>query len=158
MSAKRFYPVTLDEKAEVLSTLGDSPAAYRYENAHGQRFIVYCFDLTTPYPENALVRSYCRQRQLIDGLEWAGRRKLPAVCPGQPDLYMTCKRTEDGLAVGLWNLSVDVISDARIRLDGAYTALEAFNAAGAIEGDGVLLSSDIMPFSFVGFTVRNTKN
>lgn len=158
VSAKRFYPVTLDEKAEVLSTLGDSPAAYRYENAHGQRFIVYCFDFTTPYPENALVRSYCRQRQLIDGLEWAGRRKLPAVCPGQPDLYMTCKRTKDGLAVGLWNLSVDVISDARIRLDGAYTALEAFNAAGAIEGDGVLLSSDIMPFSFVGFTVRNTKN
>ena len=104
------------------------------------------------------MRSYCRQRQLIDGLEWAGRRKLPAVCPGQPDLYMTCKRTKDGLAVGLWNLSVDVISDARIRLDGAYTALEAFNAAGAIEGDGVLLSSDIMPFSFVGFTVRNTKN
>ena len=58
----------------------------------------------------------------------------------------------------MWNLSVDVISDARIRLDGAYTALEAFNASGAIEGDSVVLLSDVMPFSFVGFTVRNTKN
>ena len=53
--------------------------------------------------------------------------------------------------------SVSELVDLSI-LDGAYTALEAFNAAGAIEGDGVLLSSDIMPFSFVGFTVRNTKN
>ena len=156
--AEHFYPVTPAENAEVLSTLGGSPAAYRYENALGQRFIVYCFDLTTPYPDNALVRSYCRQRQLTDGLEWAGRKKLPAVCLGQPDLYMLCKRTESGLAVGLWNLSVDVISNARIRLDGQYAALETFNADGAIEGDAVALSSDIMPFSFVGFTVRNTKN
>ena len=158
VSANRFYPVTPDEKAVVLSTLGDSPAAYRYENAKGQRFLVYCFDLTTPYPENALVRSYCRQRQLIEGLEWAGRRKLPAVCPGHPDLYITCKRTEKGLAVGLWNLSVDVISEAHIRLDGAYTALEAFNTEGTIDKDSVVLSSDIIPFSFVGFTVFNTKN
>ena len=158
VSANRFYPVTPDEKAIVLSTLGDSPAAYRYENANGQRFLVYCFDLTTPYPENALVRSYCRQRQLIEGLEWAGRRKLPAVCPGHPDLYITCKRTEEGLAVGLWNLSVDVISEAHIRLDGAYTVLEAFNAEGTIDKDSVVLSSDIMPFSFVGFTVCNAKN
>lgn len=154
-TAERFYDVALKDGAEVLSTLQDKPSCYRYENAAGQRFVVLCFDMSTPYPTTGLIRSYCRQRQVIEGLEWAGRRRLPAVLMGEPDIYITCKRHEDALAIGLWNLSADVISDARIRLDGAYSALELFNAEGRLEGDQIALESDIAPFSFTGFVVKN---
>lgn len=154
-TAERFYTVTLADSAEVLSTLHDLPSCYRYENAAGQRFVVLCFDMDTPYPTAGLIRSYCRQRQVIDGLEWAGRKKLPAVLPGEPDIYITCKRQGSDLAVGLWNLSADVISDARIRLDRVYTALELFGAEGALEDDCLTLKSDMAPFSFTGFVVKN---
>lgn len=154
-NADRLYPVTLAQKAEVLSTLHDMPSCYRYENAAGQRFVVLCFDLTSAYANTGLIRSYCRQRQLIEGLEWAGRKKLPAVLLGEPDIYLTCKRQADGLSIGLWNLSADVIPEARLRLDKAYSALSLFNAEGTLEDDHVVLSSDIMPFSFTGFVLKN---
>ena len=104
----------------------------------------------------SLSRSYCRQRQLIDALEWVGRRRLPAVCPGHPDLYMMAKRTAEGLAVGLWNLSADYVSDARVRLDrGTYGGAEFFGCAGALEGDAVRLSGDLAPFAFAGVLLKN---
>ena len=103
----------------------------------------------------SLSRSYCRQRQLIEGLEWAGRRRLPAVCPGNPDLYIMAKRTEERLAVGLWNLSADYVPDALIRLDRAYGEASFFGCAGELAGDGVRLSGDIAPFAFAGVLLKN---
>ena len=91
----------------------------------------------------------------VEGLEWAGRRKLPAVCTGHPDIYMICKRTEGGLAVGLWNLSADYIADAQIRLDRGYRLGSLFGAEGTIEGDALKLTGDIAPFAFVGVFLEN---
>ena len=147
--------VSLKPGAEILSKIGEHVTAYRYENADGQRFIVYPFDMDASWQELGATRSYCRQRQLIDGLEWAGRKRLPAVCTGHPDIYLMCKRAEDGLTVGLWNLSADYIADARIRLDGEYALVSLYGAEGCMEGDALQLKGDLAPYSFVGAFLKN---
>ena len=151
----RLRDALLKPGAQVLSTLGGHTTAYRYENADGQRFMVYPFDMDVSWPSLGVTRSYCRQKQLIEGLEWVGRRRLPAVCTGHPDIYMICKRTEGGLAVGLWNLSADYIADAQIRLDRGYRLGSLFGAEGTIEGDALKLTGDIAPFAFVGVFLEN---
>ena len=151
----RHRDVTLKAGAEVLSEIDGHTTAYRYENAQGMRFLVYPFDMDVSCASLGVTRSYCRQKQLIDGLEWVGRKKLPAVCTGHPDIYLLCKRTEEGLAVGLWNLSADYIADAEIRLDGAYRLHSLFGAEGAVQGDTLKLTGDIAPYAFVGALLKN---
>ncbi len=152
---KRFRDAALKPGAEALSFIKDHVTAYRYENEKGQRFLVYPFDMDASWSSMGAVRSYCRQRQLIAGIEWAGRKKLPAVCTGHPDIYMICRKTQDGMAVGLWNLSADYIPDAEIRLDGAYEAVGLFGTEGRVEGDILRLKGDIPPFAFAGILLKN---
>ena len=153
---KRLRDVKLKPGAEALSFVNGKATAYRYENEKGQRFLVFTFDMDMSWMEMGVGRSYCRQRQLIEGLEWAGRKKLPAVCKGNPDLHIICKRTEEGLAVGLWNLSADYILDDEIRLDGEYDQMEQFGCSGELAGDCVKLSGEIAPYAFAGILL--TKN
>ena len=68
---------------------------------------------------------------------------------------MICKRTEKGLAVGLWNLSSDYIPDAQINLDQKYRIVSLFGAEGAVEEDVLKLAGDIAPFAFVGVFLEN---
>lgn len=152
---RRHRDVELKKGAQVLSRIGEHVTAYRYENARGQRFIVYPFDMDASWGALGVGRSYCRQRQLISGLEWAGRKRLPAVLTGQPDVYIICKRTEEGMTVGLWNLSADYIPEAEIRLDGAYELAGIFGGEGRTEGESVRLEGDIAPFAFVGILLKN---
>lgn len=152
---RRHRDAKLKPGAETLSMIGTHPTAYRYENAAGQRFLVYLFDMDASWEGMGAIRSYCRQSQLIDGLEWVGRKPLPAVCTGQPDIYMICKRTGQGLAVGLWNLSADYIPDAEIRLDGEYELADLFGAEGEIQGRKLQLRGDVPPFAFVGALLKN---
>lgn len=153
---RRLREVKLKEGAQALSSLNGKTTAYRYENEKGQRFLVFTFDMDMSWGEMGVCRSYCRQKQLIEGLEWAGRKKLPAVCTGNPDLHIICKRTEEGLAVGLWNISADCVLDAEIRLDGGYDGMELFGCEGVLEGDCVKLCTEIAPYAFAGILL--TKN
>lgn len=152
---RRLRDIRLKQNAEVLSTLNGHATAYRYENAAGQRFMVYAFDMDVSWMGMGVTRSYCRQKQLIEGLEWAGRKKLPAVCAGHPDVYLICKRSEKGLAVGLWNLSADYMADPCIRLDKEYRIASLFGAEGSVEGDVLKLTGDVAPFAFVGIFLEN---
>ncbi len=153
---RRLRKPELKQGAEALSFVGGQPTAYRYENAKGQRFLVFTFDMDLSWTEMGVCRSYMRQKQLIEGLEWAGRKRLPAVCTGNPDLHIICKRTEKGLAVGLWNISADCIMDDVIRLDSGYDNMETFGCEGTLEGDCVKLSGEIAPYAFAGILL--TKN
>ena len=153
---RRLRAVRLKAGAEALSFVGEHATAYRYENERGQRFLVYSFDMDASWMEMGVCRSYCRQKQLIEGLEWAGRRRLAAVCAGNPDLYILCKRTEEGMAIGLFNLSADYIADAEIALDGVYEGMETFGCEGELAGENVKLRSELAPYAFAG--VLLTKN
>ena len=153
---RRFRALTLKSGAQVLSRVGDAPVCFRYENAKGQRFLVYAFDVFASRLGWGATRSYGRQRQLAEGLEWAGRRPLPAVCLGHPDLYIQARRTPQGLAVGLWNFSPDPIIDPTVTTDIPYTAASCFRCAATLEGRRVRLRADIAPYSFVGFVLSVT--
>ncbi|MBQ2956482.1 MAG: hypothetical protein IJE08_08465 [Clostridia bacterium] len=153
---RRFRDVELREGAEALSFIGGHVTACRYENEKGQRFLVYPFDMDASWMEMGVCRSYCRQKQLIEGLEWAGRKKLPAVLTGHPDIHVICKRTEEGLAVGVWNLSADYLADAEIRTDAAYNGMETFGYEGEVRDGIVKLRGELAPYAFAGILL--TKN
>ena len=81
------------------------------------------------------------QRQLASSIEWLSRGRLPAVCLGNPDLYMICKQDDDGMAIGLWNIFADEIEKPVIRLSHSYRSAEFINCEGILEGDEIRLSA-----------------
>ncbi len=169
----RYYAFTLKEGAKIRSEFRFAasslslqvneraqekpfPACYTYENASGQRFVVYAFSAFTATPRNVFLpwvtgrfRNIYRQKQLCDLIAWAQRRPLPAVCNGNPDLYILCKKKGENLTVGLWNLYADGIFGAEVLLDGEYTSCEIVGGAGRLAGNKVILESEIRPFEFV---------
>lgn len=85
---------------------------------------------------------------MINGIEWVQRKKLPAVCVGNPDLFILCKSDDKELSVGLWNLSADSIPDAVISLDKRYASVECYNTNGILRDNQVFLSEEISPFGY----------
>ena len=131
----------------VLSVQADGrryPFAYRYENASGARFFV----LMAHVPEtdgtySALFKTYLLADECRQAAEWIGRRPLPAVCAGHPELYVLCKQDETRLAVGLFNYGADAVLSPVITLDGVYARAEGIGCACRIEGNRVLLDAPL---------------
>jgi hypothetical protein len=141
-----------------LDKITNDPATYLYENAKGQRFCVMAFDAKESISSAKSLlehyRSYGKSKLLMDALEWLGGKKLPARCENNPDLYLMCKKDDDGaMAVGLWNLSRDKIRQPFITLDKEYSQIEFINCTGKLEGDKVTLST-IHAYDFAGFNVK----
>lgn len=149
--------VTCSQNAEVLSYYrpDDSPAVYRYENADGERFVVMAFEKNSvkhQVNEN-FSSNYYRQAQIIEGLEWAGRKKMPAVCLKNPNLYMLTSAGESGMAVAMLNIHLDSAFAPEVRLDKEYSSIRFVSGSGRLEGDKVILD-DIPAYGFAAFEVR----
>jgi hypothetical protein len=134
------------------------PACYFYENAKGQRFLVYSFVAETAWGKGVwrkgAFRGYYRQRQLIRGIEMLQRKKLPAILKGAPELYIMCKEGSGGeLTVGLWNFFADDVLNPVIELGEKYQKTEFYNCRGTLSGDTVKLYEPIPPYGFAFFTV-----
>jgi hypothetical protein len=159
------YAMTVHAEAQVLSRLmtddaGEIPGAYLYENAAGERFLVYAFDACESQNDRGVFRSYCRQRQLIDAIAWLARRPLDAVCPGHPDLYILVKKNEDGLAIGLWNFFADAIESPRIFLADDYADADIINSGDAgftLANRQLTLHGNIAPYGFAGILLRQKR-
>lgn len=140
----------ISDKAKVLSVLERDgkkfPLSYLYENQDGQRFLV--FTINSRDSSDAF-RSYERNRQIAESVEWLSGKKLPAHVCGHPALYMICKETEGKMAIGLWNFYEDMALDPIVELSEVYNQVECCGCTAKIEGDKVLLS-DIPAFGFVG--------
>ena len=139
--------LTPSPRAEVLSwyETGDGerkPLSYTYQNAAGQRFLVYAME--GYFGEQDWFRQYTRQRQIDAFVRRCGKR-LPAFCPGHPELYVLAKTDGKQLAVGLWNAFPDRILSPTVRLDRAYAEAESFGCEAALNGDAVTLS-DVAPY------------
>ena len=166
-----FYDFLLDDNAEVLSEfiVQDSiggfanisphnndgkriPACYYYENADGQRFLVYSFVAETVWVKSewtpGLFRNYYRQKQLADGVARLQGRPWPAMCYKSPQAYILCKKDENSMTVGIWNLFADTIYSPEIPLDYEYKQAEFYNCDGILNGQKINLSTDIMPYGF----------
>ena len=130
--------LVLKESAKVESTWTkpdgtSAPASFRYTNSDGQTFLVFCLDAFTCADE--MYKNYSRQKQMLDFLADSGA-KLPAIAPGNPDLYVICKESEDKLAVGLFNCFADEISDFEVALPEKYSNAEFFRCDGKLSESG----------------------
>jgi hypothetical protein len=138
----------------MLAEIGDRtvPLAYCYENADHKRFFVCLYDVTASrYSEISL--GYLHQRVLIEGVEWAAGKPLPAKSTKHPELYLLAKRGDGKMAVGLFNCYADGILRPTVKLDRAYKSIRFLNTSGTLEGDTVKLSQPLPAFSFAAFEV-----
>jgi hypothetical protein len=133
-----------------------TPASYRYENANGQRFYVLAVDIYKSFAlgigQNFL-KSYYRQADLADAIEWMAGKPLPAFSAKNPNLYILASRDEDSMSVALANVWLDDVYDPEIKLDKTYSEIRFVNCSGRLDGDRVYLS-DIPPYGFAAFEVK----
>lgn len=129
--------------------------AYKYENAAGQRFLVFTFvaDELRKYPE--FMRSYEIHSALVREIEWLTGKGLPAIVERAPELYMLCERGEDHLSCLLCNCFFDKVLTPTVTLDREYSHVDFSGACGRIEGNKVIFDSDIHAFDFVSFKAYN---
>ena len=154
----RVLGAKLKENAEVLIYSAENgknvPLAYRYENERGERFIVLLFDAySVPHSTSGLISNRVLSTVLARELTWVARKPLPAVCSGNPDLYLICEKGEDYLSVGLFNCFADYVLDTEILLDGEYSKIECADCDAIIEGNKVILKSRLHGFGAAAFRV-----
>ena len=157
------HELKLKDGAEVISkfyndfdcTEGELPAVYLYRNDNGQKFAVYNFDSRREGVRNnsGLFRSYARSRQLAGICRWLSGSKLSAHTSGNPDIYVMTKKSEDDMAVGLWNCFADAAYDVEVTLEHAFNNIEFIGCEGRLCGDKVYIDK-IPPFEFAGFVVK----
>ena len=133
---------------------GEIPLCYRYENAKGQRFVVFLFEGLSLNHHAGLLRNYLMQADLTGNVVWLSRRLLPVSCMGHPDLYIICAGDENSMTVGLFNCYADPIFSPYVFLGGEYSHFEGLNVDGTLESACEVRLSDIQPFSFAVFTVK----
>ncbi|MBQ0110365.1 MAG: hypothetical protein KBS41_00340 [Oscillospiraceae bacterium] len=147
--------VEISDKAIVKSNFvmgeNNKTACYTYENADGQRFMVFCFE--GYFNGFNFTRGYMRSKQIADGVKWLCGKSLPAYSYGNPDLYIIAKEKDGEMAVGLWNIYADEIIEPVVELSNEYSQITAINCTAKVEGNKVYLS-DIAPYAFAGFTVK----
>ena len=133
---------------------GIVPISYCYENAGGQRFLVFLFEGASLNYHSGLLRSYIMQAVLTGGITFVSRRVLPVSCMGHPDLYIICAGDENSLTVGLFNCFADPIFAPLVMLGGEYHHFEGININGVLKDGCELTLDDIPPYSFAVFTVK----
>ena len=150
------------EGAEILSTLHGgtaegTPAAYRYTNAKGQRFLVYAFiarESLQKVDGHDVMRGLARMQQVHSQLAWLAGHEPDAICDGAPDLYMMVKKDENSLSVGLWNFSVDTVDAPTVHLGADWKQLECTQGTAVLDGRTVPAGA-LTPFTCCFFTVKN---
>ena len=144
--------LNLSKGAKVLSefTIGGEKyiGSYTYENAKGERFLVYNFDIEKEAEAVGLIRNYYRQEQLVNLVEWLNGKKIDAICVRNPDLYILTKKNESSLAIGLWNHFIDPILKPIIELGEKYSSVRFLNCNGRLDGDKVILDQPINAYAF----------
>ncbi|MBQ8611378.1 MAG: hypothetical protein IJ412_06675 [Oscillospiraceae bacterium] len=141
---------------ELDGTMDAAPGAYRYENAAGQRFLVYAFDAAYSIQTvntRAITRGWCRAAQLRSQLAWLSGSAPAAVCEPAPDLYTLVKQDENSLTVGVWNFGTDEVFCPQVRLGGEWDTVTAHAGTALLNGRIVTLS-ELPSFGFACFTVR----
>ncbi len=127
------------------------PFAYTYENAQGQRFLVFTFSADALDSNPKFLCAYEIQSVLIEAAEWIGNCGLPAKTAQNPELYTLCEKGENYTSVALFNCFPDSALNTVIILDKEYSKIEFNNCTGKLDGNKVLLSGELHAFDFASF-------
>lgn len=149
----------LDPRAEeLLWTDGNAdqkPLAYRYTNRDGQRFLVWMYDALSLQIRSALTCGRLIQQALVDGLEWIAQTRLPAVCKGNPELYLLVKQNSGKRVILLLNCFADEVDSAEIRLDRPYACItQTLRCRAELQKDRLRITTPIPAFSFAAVELR----
>ena len=158
----RMLSCTLAESAQPLLYVSEpkeeNTLAYRYENAKGERFLVFLFEGNSVYTHtgvclSGLTNNYAVQEVLLRSIPWISRKKLPAYCEGHPELYVMCHKDENSTSVALFNCFADAITKLKIHLDKPYTHIECLGCEAEVDGDTVTLATKLHAFESAAFRV-----
>ena len=143
------------ESARILSVFlpGEAPASYLYENGQGQRFFVVAQDAFYSEPNKNYYNNYYRQAQMVEAAEYVGRKKLPAVCLKNPQLYMLTSSDGSATSVLMLNSFKDEMLDPVVQLDKCYGKIRFVNCSGHMTEDKVYLT-DIPAYGVAAFEVK----
>ena len=118
--------------------------AYTYENADGERFLVYLFEAMSFKKDSGLFRGYAEQLLLQRVIPWLSGKELPIVSKKNPELYTICERGEDGsLSVGLFNCFADSVLYPTFELDREYKRVECAGCEAVLDGKTLTLKSEL---------------
>ena len=84
----------------------------------------------------------------VDLCEWLNEEKLPAVCLGNPDLYLMTKFGENSMAIGLWNNFEDEMIRPMIKLNKPYKTARFIGCEGVLNGDRITLTKPLGAYSY----------
>ena len=146
------YDLTLNDNAKVLSCFeingGNTIGSYTYENADGQKFLVFNFDGEKQMLSKGLFRSYYRQKQVVGLHQWLNGKKLDAYSLKNPDLYIMTKKNDKSLAVGLWNNFADAILKPVVELGESYKKARFINCEGQLLDNKIVLNKPLGAYTF----------
>ena len=150
------FDIKIKPSAEIVSLAArtldnpEIPFCYRYQNAKGQKFLV--FNCIAKKCE-AHLRHYANAKIIADNTEWLSGNKLPAFCCGHPNLYLQCKENEESAVIGIWNFFEDEAIDPVINLGQSYKSAEFLCGEGSLCESTVKLD-DIPPYAFRGIVLK----
>lgn len=155
-----YHDVKVSDKAELLTHMmpGECVGVYKYENAKGQRFLVFPYDAYDPDAVDNIsyMCNYYRKKQLSDGIEWLCGRKLPTVvAPKHPMLYTQTSENADKSAMSVLFLNSfdDYEFDVEVELYKSYSDVRFVNCSGRLEDNKVVIDR-IDAHGFAAFEVR----
>ena len=156
------YRLILNERAKIKSTFiprrmfeqTEIPASYTYENAAGQRFLVFAFSAEELRENSTLLRSYERGREIADTAEWLGGSPLPVRCDGHPMLYSLVKEGGGKLAAAYFNCHADEIFDAKIELAKPARSVRFINCSGKQTDEKTIIIDVIRAYGFAAIEVE----
>ena len=122
------------------------PAAYRYENTSGERFLVFGFDAEAQPAHSSLIRSYIHADMIRRFAEYA-HSPLAAVCAGHPMLYSIVCEGDCGMSVAYINIHPDSIVGARVELSRAAAAVAFIGCEGRMISEREIEISRIEPYA-----------
>ncbi|MBQ7386772.1 MAG: hypothetical protein IJW03_01260 [Clostridia bacterium] len=131
------------------------PAVYRYENASGEKFLVFGFDAELTPAHSSLIRSYAHARDILDTAENYFGEKIPVICDGHPMLYALAAEDADESAVLYVNIHPDAIDCATVKLAEPAAAVHFIGCEGRLVGDFEIEISHIEPYGFAAFVVSH---
>jgi hypothetical protein len=131
------------------------PALYRYENASGEKFLIFGFDSEQLPMHSSLIRSYVHARDICDSIESFFGARLPVRCDGHPMLYSLACEGDGELAVLLVNIHPDAIDAAQLVLGEGANAVHFIGCDGRLVSDNEIEINRIEPYGFCAFVISH---
>lgn len=125
------------------------PSAYLYENAKGQRFLVYAFRAQNQPETSGMYWNYRRGAQIASAIEWLGGKPLPVNCTGEPFGYCRCNEDEGSVAVAYFNCTSDGIEKLDFKFARDVKLLKIIGGSGEQTDARTVRVEDIRGYGYV---------